>query len=74
VDLYSCGYDCKMIGLDDGCWEEHDFDDCDDETREWLENFFEEGNSWLDLEEHGWSNDDCEMIINCEMAIERVDV
>ena len=59
--------------MDDCCWEEHDLDDCDDETREWLENFFEEGNSWLDLEDNGWSNDDCEMIINCEMSIERVD-
>jgi hypothetical protein len=72
VDLYNCDYNCEMIELNDGCWEEHDFDDCDDETRTWLEEFFEEGNSWLDLEEHGWSNDDCEMIIDCDMLIEKV--
>jgi len=73
VNLYDCGYDCEMIETTDGCWEEHDYDDCNDETREWLEEFFDQGNSWLDLEEHGWSNDDCEMIIDCEMSINRVD-
>jgi len=73
VNLYDCGYDCEMIETNDGCWEEHDYDDCNDETREWLEEFFDQGNSWLDLEEHGWSNDDCEMIIDCEMSINRVD-
>ena len=35
--------------------------------------FFEEGNSWLDLEEHGWSFDDCEMIIDCDMDIEMIE-
>jgi hypothetical protein len=73
VDMFDCGYDCEMIETSDGCWEEHDYDDCDDETREWLEEFFDEGGSWLDLEEHGWSNDDCEMIIDCEMLIEKVE-
>jgi hypothetical protein len=73
-DLWDCGYDVEMVETTDGCWEEHDMDGCDAETTEWLEEFFEEGNSWLDLEEHGWSSDDCEMIINCEMSIERVDV
>ena len=50
-----------------------DFDDCDEETQEWLEEFFEEGNSWLDLEEHGWTFDDCEMIIDCDMDIEMIE-
>lgn len=71
VDMFACGYECEMIETNDGCWEEYDYDDCDDETREWLEEFLED-NSWLDLEEHGWSNDDCEMIIDCEMSIEKV--
>lgn len=72
VDMFDCGYDCEMIETNDGCWEEYDYDDCDDETREWLEEFLED-NSWLDLEEHGWSNDDCEMIIDCDMIIEKVE-
>ena len=57
-----------QVETNDGCWEEHDFDDCDEETQEWLEEFFEE-NSWLDLEEHGWIQDECEMIIDCDLEI-----
>ena len=73
VDLMNCDYTAEMIETFDGCWEEHDLDDCDEETREWLENFFDEGNSWLDLEEHGWMHDECEFIIDCPMLIEKVD-
>jgi len=73
VDLYNCDYDVELVETNDGCWEEHDFDECDPETQEWLEEFFEEGNSWLDLEENGWIQQDCEMIIDCDMTIERVE-
>lgn len=73
VDIYDCGYESELVETNDGCWEEVDTDDCDDETKEWLEEFFEEGNSWLDLEEHGWLQDECEMIIDCELIIERLD-
>ena len=73
VDLYNCDYDVELVSTDDGCWEEHDMDECDEPTREWLEEFFEEGNSWLDLEENGWIQQDCEMIIDCDMTIERVE-
>jgi hypothetical protein len=70
TDLYDCDYEVELIETTDGCWEEVDSDGCDDETKEWLEEFFDEGNSWLDLEEHGWSQDDCEMIIDCDIIIE----
>ena len=73
VDIYNCGYESELVETNDGCWEEIDYDDCDDESREWLEEFFDEGNSWLDLEEHGWVQGDCEMIIDCDMDIVRVD-
>ena len=72
VDIYSCGYDTELVETEDGCWEEHDLDDCDDETREHLEEFFEE-NSWLDLEEEGWIQEDCEMIIDCDLIIEKIE-
>jgi len=72
VDMFACGYDCEMIETNDGCWEEHDMDECDDATKAWLEEFLEE-NSVFDLEEHGWTPTDCEMIIDCEMDIEKVD-
>ena len=73
VNIYDCGYESELVETNDGCWEEYDYDDVDDETREWLEEFFEEGNSWLDLEEHGWSQNECEMIIDCDLIIERLD-
>jgi hypothetical protein len=71
VDIYDCDYETELVETFDGCWEDVDYDDCDDETREWLEEFFEE-NSWLDLEEHGWSQDECEMIIDCDLKITKV--
>ena len=73
VNIYDCGYESELVETNDGCWEEHDYDDVDDETREWIEEFFDEGNSWLDLEEHGWTQGDCEMIIDCDLIIERLD-
>jgi hypothetical protein len=73
VDIYDCGYESELVETNDGCWEEVDSDECDDETREWLEEFFEEGNNWLDLEEQGWMQDECEMIIDCDLIIERLD-
>ena len=71
VDIYNCDYETELIETFDGCWEEIDMDDVDDETREWLEEFLEE-NSYFDLEEHGWIMDDCEMIIDCDLVIRKV--
>jgi hypothetical protein len=73
IDLYDCDYEAEMVETTDGCWEEHDYDDCDDDTREWLEEFFDDGNSYYDLEEHGWEYGDSEMIIDCDMIIKRCD-
>ena len=71
VDIYNCEYETELVETEDGCWSDYDFDDCDDAT-EWLEEFFEEGNSWLDLEDHGWIQSECEMIIDCDLIIEKV--
>ena len=72
TDLWNCEYTVEMVEMNDGCWEEHDMDECDEETREWLEEFLEE-NSWMDLEEHGWTNTESECIIDCDPSIERID-
>lgn len=72
VDIYNCDYETELVETTDGCWEEHDMDDCDEETQEWLEEFLEE-NSYFDLEEHGWIQGDCEMIIDCDLEITRID-
>ena len=73
VDMFNCDYEAEMIETNDGCWEEIDYDDCDPETEEWLKEFFDEGNNWLDLEEHGWYQDQCQMIIDCDLLIEKVE-
>lgn len=72
VDIYDCGYETELVETFDGCWDDVDYDDCDDESQEWLEEFFDEGNSWLDLEEHGWVQDTCEMIIDCDLEITKI--
>ena len=72
VDILDCGYESEMIETSDGCSEDYDMDRCDEETSEWLEEFLED-NSVFDLEEHGWSSDDCEMFIQCDLIIEKVE-
>lgn len=72
TDLWNCDYEVEMLETWDGCWEEHDMDECDEETREWLEEFLEE-NSYFDLEEHGWMSGDSEMIIGCDPKFTRLD-
>ena len=71
VDIFACGYESEMVECTDGCWEECDYDECDDETREFVEEFLEE-NSIYDLEEHGWYCSETEMIIDCDMDIEMI--
>ena len=73
VNITDCGYEAEMISCDDGCWEEYDYDDCDDETQAFLEEYFEEGNSYFELEEEGWMFGDGEFIIDCDMEIVRID-
>jgi hypothetical protein len=72
VDLFSTGYDIEMEYCDDGCWEEFEFEgfdeDEEEEMREWLDN-----NSYLDLEEEGWTPTECEMIMTCKPSVEKVD-
>jgi hypothetical protein len=69
VNIYDCGYESELVETNDGCWEEHDFDECDAETTEWLEEFFEE-NSWMDLEEYDWIQTETECIIDCDPEFE----
>jgi hypothetical protein len=72
ADLYSCGYDVEMQYCDDGCWEEREFDGFTEKEEEEMNEWLDE-NSYLDLEEEGWSFGDTEMIITCEPLIERVE-
>lgn len=72
VDIYNCKYETELIETWDGCWEDHDFDDCDEETENQIQEFLDDGNSWLDLLEEGWDQDECEMIIDCDLKITRI--
>lgn len=72
IDLYSQGYELEMIECWDGCWEDHDYDDCNDDVAAEVEEFLED-NSWLDLLDNGWESSGCEFIISgCEVLIEEV--
>jgi hypothetical protein len=72
VDIYSCGYESELVETSDGCWDDIDTSNCSDETSEWLDTFLEE-NSMFDLEENGWNYGDCEMIIDSDLIIEKVE-
>ena len=72
VDIYNCDYECELVSLDDGCWEESDIDVLDEALRNELETFLED-NSVHDREELGWSCDDTEMTIDCDMTIEMIE-
>jgi hypothetical protein len=72
VDIYNCDYECELVSLDDGCWEESDIDVQDEALRNELETFLED-NSVHDLEELGWTLDDTEMTIDCDMIIEMIE-
>lgn len=73
VDIHNCGYDNEMQSTQDGFWEDYYSDECDDETNTWLEEYLEDGNSWIDLEyEHGWVHENCEMIIECDLKMTKM--
>lgn len=72
VNMFDCGYECDDWSTDDGCWEDTDLDDMTDLQREVVELFLEE-NSIFDLEEDGWIMSECEMIIDCDLEIEKVE-
>lgn len=73
VDIFNCGYDTELVETEDGCWDDYDFDECDENVKEEIEAFLEEGNSVFDLEEQGWYNSETEMIIDCDLEITKVD-
>lgn len=70
-DIFSCGADCDDWSTDDGCWEETEFDLADEEEQAKIEEFLEE-NSIYDLEELGWTLDETEMWLQCEVTIEKL--
>ena len=72
VDIFSCGYYSELVETSDGCWSDHNYDGCDEESQAWLEEFLEE-NSTFDLEEHGWIQTDTEMLLEGELEITRED-
>lgn len=72
VDLFDCGYEVEMQYCDDGCWEDYEYEGLSEEEIEEVESFMEE-NSFLDLEEIGWIPGDSEMIIDCDLSIEKIE-
>ena len=71
IDIFDCTYETEFLETYDGCWEDYDFDDCDEETQEYVEKFLEE-NGIYDLENEGWEIIETEMIIDCDLKITRI--
>ena len=71
IDIFDCTYETEFLETYDGCWEDYDFDDCDEETQEYVERFLEE-NGIYDLENEGWEIIETEMVIDCDLKITRI--
>jgi hypothetical protein len=72
VDILNCGYEVSDWSTDDGIWEETEIDVGDEEEQERIEEFLEE-NSIYDLESEGWVMEECSMMIECELDIQKVE-
>ena len=57
---------------DDCCSEEIDYDDLCEETDEQIREFLDE-NSVYELEDIGWEMESCEMYMQCDPEIERIE-
>jgi hypothetical protein len=72
TDLFNCDYLVEMQETTDGCWEEREFYGFTDEEEEAMTEWLDENSAW-DLEDAGWSQGDCEMIIDCDPSIEKLE-
>ena len=68
VDLFNCDYEVEMQETFDGCWEEREFYGFTEEEEEAMIEWLDENSAW-DLEEEGWHQSECEMIMDCEPEI-----
>jgi hypothetical protein len=73
IDLFNCDYEVVDWSTDDGCWCDYEYEGMTEEEIAEKQEWFDDGNSLWDLESDGWSQDDTEMIITCEVSIERVE-
>lgn len=73
VDIYDCGYESEIAETWDGDGDEYDYDECDEETIIWLNDFFENDHTLFDLEEYGWEHTNTVMTIESEMEITKIE-
>lgn len=57
---------------DDGCWEDIEYSGFTEEEQTEMEEWIEENGTWA-LEDGGWNCTDGEMIVGCDVTIERVE-
>ena len=72
VDLFNCDYEVEMQETFDGCWEEREFYGFTEEEEEAMIEWLDENSAW-DLEEEGWIQSECEMIMDCDPSIEKLE-
>lgn len=73
-DLFCLGDDIELVdwSTDDGCWEDIEYLGFTDDERDEMEDWIEDNGTW-DMEDNGWSCGDAEMIVGCEVTIERIE-
>lgn len=70
LDIMDTEYEVELNETHDAYYETYDFDSCNEETEEWLNEFLNEnGNKPYDLEEHGWECVDSSTFINGPLEI-----
>ena len=72
TDLFNCDYEVEMQETFDGCWEEREFYGFTEEEEEAMIEWLDENSAW-DLEEEGWIQSECEMIMDCDPSIEKLE-
>lgn len=71
-DLFCIDHcDLEDWSTDDGCWSDYTFRNMTDEEEEEIQAFFDDGNCVYDLEEQGWVCSETEMILGCDVTIEK---
>lgn len=71
-NIWDTPYKVQLIETTDSVSNDYDSWGCDEETKEWLEEFLED-NSIEDLADEGWESEGTETRILCDIEFERME-
>jgi hypothetical protein len=70
IDILHCEYETEIVEINDECWERLEYN-CDEPTKCWVEDFLDD-EPLKKINYYGWQLDKKEIIIKCDMNIERI--